>query len=96
MRWQHPTDGLLLPGSFLPLAEESALIVDVSPSFILQAGLPYGPNLSETTNGGRLVQQLHSPDPNPCHGNRPIICPRKHLHLARKPRRRRVLSLLTT
>ncbi|WNB85404.1 EAL domain-containing protein [Cellulomonas sp. ATA003] len=29
VRWQHPTDGLLLPSDFLPLAEESALIVDV-------------------------------------------------------------------
>ena len=29
VRWQHPTDGLLLPGSFLPLAEESLLVVDL-------------------------------------------------------------------
>ncbi len=29
VRWQHPTDGLLLPYDFLPIAEESLLVVDV-------------------------------------------------------------------
>jgi EAL domain-containing protein (putative c-di-GMP-specific phosphodiesterase class I) len=29
VRWQHPTEGLLLPGRFLPLAEESLLVVDL-------------------------------------------------------------------
>jgi diguanylate cyclase len=30
LRWRHPTRGLLPPGSFLPMAERSALIVDVT------------------------------------------------------------------
>ena len=29
VRWQHPTDGLLLPYDFLPIAEESLLVVDL-------------------------------------------------------------------
>src|SRR5205085_487966 len=29
LRWNHPNDGLLLPGHFLPLLEESGLIVPV-------------------------------------------------------------------
>jgi EAL domain-containing protein (putative c-di-GMP-specific phosphodiesterase class I) len=29
VRWQHPTQGLLLPGRFLPLAEETGYITDI-------------------------------------------------------------------
>jgi diguanylate cyclase len=29
LRWQHPTDGIRLPGSFIPAAEESGLIFEV-------------------------------------------------------------------
>jgi diguanylate cyclase (GGDEF)-like protein/PAS domain S-box-containing protein len=35
VRWQHPHDGLIAPGLFLDVAEESELIVDIS-SFVLR------------------------------------------------------------
>ena len=34
VRWRHPRLGLLYPGEFLPLAEQSGLIVDVT-DFVL-------------------------------------------------------------
>jgi diguanylate cyclase (GGDEF)-like protein len=36
-RWQHPDRGLLLPGSFIPLAEETGLMVSIGRSVLHQA-----------------------------------------------------------
>ena len=36
-RWNHPTDGLLMPDLFIPIAEESGLISDLSLSVMRQA-----------------------------------------------------------
>ena len=39
-RWAHPRRGMLQPGQFIPLAEDSALIVGLGERVLLQACLP--------------------------------------------------------
>lgn len=36
VRWQHPDRGMVMPGAFIPVAEESRLIVDIG-KFVLRA-----------------------------------------------------------
>ncbi|WP_240499934.1 putative bifunctional diguanylate cyclase/phosphodiesterase [Sphingomonas montana] len=36
-RWDHPTDGILLPDRFIPIAEEAGLVSDLSMSIMRQA-----------------------------------------------------------
>ncbi|HVY58606.1 MAG TPA: EAL domain-containing protein [Xanthobacteraceae bacterium] len=36
-RWRHPTRGLVLPGTFIPIAEESGLILSIGESILRQA-----------------------------------------------------------
>lgn len=54
VRWQHPTRGLLHPGAFLPLAEETRLIGDVSEWVLATACREMGPWLNETEEAIRL------------------------------------------
>jgi EAL domain-containing protein (putative c-di-GMP-specific phosphodiesterase class I) len=69
VRWRHPRLGLLYPAEFLPLAEQSGLIVDVT-DFVLtdairqighwrQRGLHLGAAINLSP---RLVQDLEFPD----------------------------------
>ena len=37
VRWNHPTRGVVMPGSFIPIAEEMGLIVDLGRSVLEQA-----------------------------------------------------------
>lgn len=37
LRWQHPTRGLILPGDFIPLAEESGMILEIGEWVFRQA-----------------------------------------------------------
>lgn len=37
LRWQHPTQGLLMPGAFIALAEETGLILDIGRWALAQA-----------------------------------------------------------
>lgn len=69
VRWRHPRLGLLYPGEFLPLAEQSGLIVDVT-DFVLTDAIRQighwrkrGLNLAAAVNlSPRLVQDLEFPD----------------------------------
>ena len=39
LRWEHPVHGLLAPGAFLPLLEDSGLIVPAGTWVLQQAAL---------------------------------------------------------
>lgn len=48
VRWQHPTEGLLTPGAFVPLAEESGLIIPLGDWIVREAA-----RQAARWNGGR-------------------------------------------
>ncbi|MCJ0973035.1 EAL domain-containing protein [Pseudomonas sp. PS1] len=53
VRWQHPSRGLLSPGVFIPLAEETGLIVELSDWVLNEAclnALCWGPELMVSVN----------------------------------------------
>ncbi len=69
VRWQHPEHGLVMPDSFIPVAEESGLIVSVG-AWVLERAclqarawegrLPAGQTLHLSVN--LSAHQLHDPD----------------------------------
>jgi EAL domain-containing protein (putative c-di-GMP-specific phosphodiesterase class I) len=69
VRWRHPRLGLMFPGEFLPLAEQSGLIVDVT-DFVLMDAIRQighwrqrGLNLAAAVNlSPRFVRDLEFPE----------------------------------
>lgn len=69
VRWQHSTDGLVMPGSFLPLAEESGLIGPITDQVLrttiqqIAEWLSQGLELNIAVNlSARLIEDLSFPD----------------------------------
>ena len=52
IRWEHPERGLLLPKEFIPLAEETGLIIPIG-RWVLERGVPQGPRLAAGARPGR-------------------------------------------
>jgi sensor c-di-GMP phosphodiesterase-like protein len=52
VRWQHPQHGLMLPGQFIALAEETGLIIPLG-RMVLRTALFEGRPLAEAAPGSR-------------------------------------------
>jgi predicted signal transduction protein with EAL and GGDEF domain len=58
VRWQHPEKGLLMPGAFIPIAEETRLIIDLGNEVMRQACLQQVEWYRAGFNPGRVSVNL--------------------------------------
>lgn len=58
VRWQHPQIGLISPAKFIPLAEESGLIIDIDRIVMKQAMKQFSQWYRDGHNPGRLALNL--------------------------------------
>lgn len=58
IRWQHPEDGLIPPISFIPLAEETGLIIDIDRLMMAQAMNEFANWKSAGLSPGKLSMNL--------------------------------------
>lgn len=58
IRWQHPEDGLIPPLRFIPLAEETGLIIDIDRLMMAQAMNEFANWKSEGLSPGKLSMNL--------------------------------------
>jgi len=58
VRWQHPQIGLVPPGKFIPIAEESGLIIEIDSIVMKQAMKQFTQWYKDGLNPGRLALNL--------------------------------------
>ena len=58
VRWAHPTDGLLNPGDFIPIAEESALIISIS-EWVKSTAARYAAELIRRTQRNDFIMSVN-------------------------------------
>lgn len=54
LRWQHPEHGLLFPGAFMPVAEESGLIVKIG-QWVMRTACTFGKELLDSGQTVRIA-----------------------------------------
>jgi len=58
VRWQHPQIGLVAPGKFIPIAEESGLIIEIDSIVMKKAMKQFSQWYKDGLNPGRLALNL--------------------------------------